>query len=423
MTNLFVVKSMVLLVGIQLGANAWAAPPLLITHARVWTLDRSRQDLDERLDAQILVTEGKIACVSASQQRCPQPSDAQIYDAQGQIVLPGLIESLARIGQVEVDAEESSHDGVAAKSSNNAQIQAIDGLTLHSRAVEAARQGGVTVSIARPLGAALIAGSSVAFWTRDGPVDEVVVKNALAIHVNLGEEAKQDLAGVGARSGQIALLRTILQQVGRLYSADHGKKPKEAAEKESLERLRDDPAVQALRTALEAGLPLVVHAHHAEDILAVLRLKDLWTPGLMIAGGAEAHAVARQLAKAKVPVLLGPVRVAPYQFALLRADVHAAGVLQRAGVVVALATADTHQARNLRWEAGFAVAAGLDHDAAVAALTRVPANLWHLPPGVGEIRVGTTANLLVFDGDPLTFEGHLRLLLVGESQTRDPKQN
>jgi imidazolonepropionase-like amidohydrolase len=59
-----------------------------------------------------------------------------------------------------------------------------------------------------------------------------------------------------------------------------------------------------------------------------------------------------------------------------------------------------HYAHRLRQAAGNAVAAGLPYDAAIASITRVPAQVFGIPD-TGEIRAGAHANLVVWNGDPL----------------------
>lgn len=397
-----------------------------VTGAAIHTLQKGIPLLQ---DGVIVVQSRRVTCLGVRtpaadatlpilRKSCALPPGLPVFDLRGMVLVPGMIEALGRLGQMEVDAEEASHDGVAARESNLANVQAIDGIQVHARAIEAARHAGVTTVVARPLGGALIVGQSVAFRTTGEVVDDALVRNPVAMHVTLGEEAKVDQPLVGARSGQVALLRTLLERAQRIADADAGKKPKDPAGKEALQRLRDDPALVALARVLKREMPLVIHALRADDIAAALRLREQFGLDLVIAGGAEAHVLAERLAAAKVPVLLGPVRQKPYDFNTARATVAAARILHDAGVTVGLATAETHGARNLRWEAGFAVAAGLPWDVALAGVTRTVAEILHLGAGVGELREGTLADFAVYDGDPLSLEGHVRF--VSTAGVADP---
>ncbi len=373
-------------------------------------------------DGRIVVQDGKITCLD-EQNRCALPANIRRYDfAKNGIVTPGFIETLGHIGQVEVDAEDGSHDGIAAKDSNLAHVRAIDGIAMASRALDAARLAGVTTVLARPLGGALVSGQSVAFRTSGLTVDAALVQAPVAIHVNLGEEARQDMPLVGARSGQIALLRGLLVNAKRLADADH-KKPKEAAEKDAIQHLKDDAGIAALADLVwRKKLPVVVHAHRSDEIAAALSLHKELGFRLVIAGGAEAHLLAKELAAQHVPVILGPVRVAPFGWNTRKAELTSAATLHAAGVQLGLATAETHNARNLRFEAGLAAANGLPADVALAAITRVPAAILGLPAGTGTLAVGQLADFVVMDGDPLSYEGHTRFVAAAGVAIDAPQQ-
>jgi imidazolonepropionase-like amidohydrolase len=372
-------------------------------------------------NGRIVVQDGKITCIGAVN-ACTLPANLRRYDfsADG-IVTPGFIETLAHIGQVEVDAEDGSHDGIAAKDSNQAHLQAVDGVAMASRAMSAARLGGVTTVVVRPLGGALVSGQSAAFRTSGLTVDVALVQAPVAVNVNLGEDARQDMPLVGARSGQVALLRGLLANAKKLADADH-KKIKEAAEKDAIQRLRDDPGIAALAELVwRQKLPIAIHAHRSDEIAAALRLQRELGFRLVILGGAEAHMLAQELAAQKVPVVLGPVRVAPFGWNTRQARPDAAAILHKAGVQLALATADTHNARNLRFEAGFAAANGLPADVALAATTREAAAIFGLP-GVGTLAVGQIADFAVFDGDPLAYSGHTKFVSAAGEALDAPQQ-
>src|SRR3546814_17116826 len=77
--------------------------------------------------------------------------------------------------------------------------------------------------------------------------------------------------------------------------------------------------------------------------------------------------------------------------------------LHAAGVLVTLKTGSgvAHRARELRYGAGNAVAWGLPHDAAVAAITINPARVFGIADRIGSLEPGRPADLVLWDGDPL----------------------
>jgi imidazolonepropionase-like amidohydrolase len=95
-----------------------------------------------------------------------------------------------------------------------------------------------------------------------------------------------------------------------------------------------------------------------------------------------------------------PLGNLPDNFDLLGARLDNAALLHRAGVRIAF-TSDTFNARNIRQWAGNAVAHGLPWEAALAAITAVPADIFGLGATRGRIALGQSADLVLWSGDPL----------------------
>jgi imidazolonepropionase-like amidohydrolase len=123
----------------------------------------------------------------------------------------------------------------------------------------------------------------------------------------------------------------------------------------------------------------------------------------LILGGAEAWRVAAPLAAARVPVLLDPLAALPASYDALGTRLDNAARLHRAGVPVSFSQFDSaaHLAGKLRQAAGNAVAHGLPWEAALAGLTRVPAEAFGVGDTLGRIEPGLVADLVLWSGDPL----------------------
>jgi imidazolonepropionase-like amidohydrolase len=123
--------------------------------------------------------------------------------------------------------------------------------------------------------------------------------------------------------------------------------------------------------------------------------------------------VADELATAGVPVLLDPLTNLPSNFDRLGARLDNAALLHEAGVTVAFSGAGTHNARKQRQAAGNAVANGLPWDAALAALTAAPADIFGLGDGAGRIEPGSPADLVIWSGDPLEVTTWADQVIIG----------
>jgi imidazolonepropionase-like amidohydrolase len=121
----------------------------------------------------------------------------------------------------------------------------------------------------------------------------------------------------------------------------------------------------------------------------------------VISGGTEAWMVAKELARARVPVVLNPLRNLPDSFSQLAARLDNAALLYQAGVQIAFTPNERHNARRIRQVAGNAVAHGLPWEAALAAITATPAEIFGMGATRGRIAVGQIADLVLWDGDPL----------------------
>jgi imidazolonepropionase-like amidohydrolase len=160
---------------------------------------------------------------------------------------------------------------------------------------------------------------------------------------------------------------------------------------------------EALVPVVSGKIPLMVQVNRASDILQLISLKQREPKiRLMILGGAEGWRVAPQLAAAKVPVILNPLLNLPDSFEILGSTMENAGRLAAAGVTVAIADPNeaTHNTRFIQQLAGNAVANGLSWDTAFAAISRTPALMFGRSD-LGQLAAGATADVVVWDGDPL----------------------
>ena len=173
---------------------------------------------------------------------------------------------------------------------------------------------------------------------------------------------------------------------------------------------------------VQGNLPLVVHAHRASDIEAALRLADDLKLKIVLSGASEAWMMADDLARRKVPVIIDPLQDLPQRFDRLHSRSDNAAILQRAGVRVIIATYAAHQSRLLWQHAGNAVRTGMDHDAAIRAVTETPADAFGLT-GYGRLEKGAVANVVVWSGDPLQVSTHVEHVFIrGREQSLETRQ-
>ena len=341
-------------------------------------------------DATVVLVDGKIQQIGKG---LAAPAGAALLPAKGMVITPGLVDALTSIGLIEVDLEGSTRSDQqrATGDSDHAGFRAADAYNPASVVIAVARSEGLTSAGVIPNGG-LISGQS-AWVDLDGTTAaEAVAKAPLALHVHLDGDAPGEGAGHGT---------AILKVREAFDDARTFQKSRAAWERNQTRHFAPSRLdLESLAGALDEKLPVVFHVDRAADILAALSIAREFKLRPVIAGGAEAWKVAPTLAAAKVPVIVFPLQQ-PNTFDALGAREDNAALLDKAGVAVAISTGETHNARKLRQVAGNAVRSGLPHEAALAAITRVPAEALGMGARYGTLAVGKAANLVVWSGDPL----------------------
>jgi imidazolonepropionase-like amidohydrolase len=183
--------------------------------------------------------------------------------------------------------------------------------------------------------------------------------------------------------------------------------------------------LEAMIPVIEGRLPLLITADRASDIDAALRLAREFKLRIMIAGGAEAWMMADRLAAQRVPVLTGAMNNIPGGFAALGQRQENAGLLRKAGVQVALignaggGDEEAFNVRNIKQEAGNAVAYGMTWDDALRAVTLTPAEVFGVADRVGSLQPGREGNVVVWSGDPFEFATRVEHVFVRGREYND----
>lgn len=384
--------SALLAVALLAAAAAGAAPndgaldPIAIVGATVWTMDGAPIE-----GATVLFRDGKIVAVGKD---IEIPGRAKRIDGTGKVVTPGFIDASTGLGLTEIDlgAPNTVETSIEDPNPIHAAFRAVDGLNPRSSLIAVTRMEGVTSVVARPSGG-IVSGQSAWIRLSGLSLDEMVVAEPIAMHAALGEEGR---AGGGkSRAGAIRRLREALEDA-RLLRSRPGAADENRMRTLSASRLD----LLALGAVIDRKIPLVIRANQASDLQAALRIAREEKIRLVLEGGAEGWRVAAEIAAAKVPVLVNPMTNLPGSFETLGARWENAAMLEKAGVTVALVTGDAHNVRKLRQGAGLAVANGMSREAAMAAVTRVPAQIFGMDDRAGMLKKGLSADLVVWSGDP-----------------------
>ena len=346
----------------------------------------------------VVIVNGKISAVGSG---ITIPEGAQRIDATGKIVTPGFVNAATQLGVQEVAAVNNTRDASARGKDNIAAAFTVwDGLNPNSVLLAPARQGGVTSFVVMPTGG-LIAGQAALLDVVPGTSTDMIIRAPVAMIAEIGDPQS---AGLGSRGELIVKLRELLEDTK--YFQTH-RDAFDRAQTRAFAASRLD--LEAMIPVIEGKLPLVVNVDRESDIDAAMRLAREYNFKLMIGSGAEAWMMADKLAAAHIPVLTGAMNNIPGDFALLGQRQENAALLRKAGVSVALignaggGDEEAFNVRNIKQEAGNAVAYGMTWDDALRAVTLAPAEIFGVSDRVGSLQPGREGNVVIWSGDPFEF--------------------
>lgn len=366
-----------------------AAETVAITGGRVITMGPAGE-ID---GGSVVIRDGRIVAVGAD---IAIPAKAKIVDATGKIVTPGLVAAGTALGLIEVRMVETTDDRGTDASDLSAAFDAGYGLNPDSLLIPVARLGGITRAITTPVyqdrsNRELLFAGQAAAVVLDGPM---LMKRGVAMVLDMGN-AGAERAG-GARGAELVALRALFAEV-RDYRARRAAYDRGQTRTYTLSRVD----MEALIPVVEGRMPLLVSVNRAADIRDALALARGEHLKLILESASEGWRVADEIAAEGVPVLVTPVENTPASFEMLGATLSNASRLAAAGVIVAIEGNGNHREREMRYNAGNAVANGLDWKAAFAAITINPARIFGIADRIGSLEVGKDGDVVVWDGDPL----------------------
>ena len=342
-------------------------------------------------NATVLIRDGRIAAVGAN---VAVPAGATRIDAAGKWVTPGFIDGAGQMGLREIGAVQNTNESALRGNDVAAAFNVLEGLNPASALIAVNRIEGITSTLAVPTGS-LIWGQAALIDLDGETIEAMRVKSPAAMVADLSEGSKD--AGGGSRAGVAQRLRRVLNDA-REYAtrrADYRRR--------QIQDLSASAAdLEALQPVLRGELPLVVQANRRSDIETALRIAREYKLKLILAGAAEGWMIPGEIAAAGVPVLVEPLDNIPSYDALgIRHE--NAGLLAKGGAKVALMETATENSRDLRQQAGNAVANGMTWEQALRAVTLTPAEIFGVADRYGSLDAGKVANVVVWSGDPFEF--------------------
>jgi imidazolonepropionase-like amidohydrolase len=337
----------------------------------------------------ILIHDGRITAIGA---HLASPAGAQLIAAAGRPVTPGFFGGIGHMGMEEIGQEPSVADFALNLGAMRPEFDVSLAFDPDSTVLGVNRTRGVTFAQLAPSSDAGKKGEGGSIVSGEGALARLdgTLAAAHALFIETGGAANK-LSG-GSRAAQFMLLEQAIGEV---------RQPKLMLAND--ERLLTPGGRQVFAAYLNGGGRIVFAANRAADIRRIIELAKREHLHVALRGAAEGWRVAPELAAAGIPVVLDPLVNLPDTFDSVGSTLENAARLQRAGVKIAFSFDDPqpHSMFKLRQGAGVAVAHGLPFEAALAAMTRNPAEIFGVADRNGALERGRIADLVLWSGDPL----------------------
>lgn len=377
------------------------AQTLLIRNATVLTVTKGTVE-----KGSVLIENGKIAAIGKN---VSAPADATVVDATGKFLMPGIIDCHSHTA-----IEGGVNEGTLSDSS---MVNIKDVIEPFDINIYRGLAGGLTISNVLHGSANSIGGQTIVVKLRWGKsAQEMIMQGAKpGIKFALGENPKRagEPAGFfvqnaperrypGTRMGVEEVIRESFAEA-KNYQAEWKQYDERVARGEHPIPPRKDLRLEPLVEVMEGKRYVHAHCYRSDEILMLIRVAD--EVGFKVRTFQhvlEGYKVAREIAEHGAGASTFSDWWA-YKAEAYDATPYNAAIMARRGVVVSLNSDSDELQRHLNLEAAKVMRyGGMSATEALAMVTINPAKQLGIDDQVGSIEVGKSADLALFDQDPLS---------------------
>lgn len=374
----------------------------------------------------VLIEDQKIKAVGTD---VVVPNDARIINAKDKTIVPGLIDAQSRLFLL--DTELAPRSGAP-------ELDVLDALDPFAEDHREVLAQGITTVCVVPISASTwTCRTALLRLNGTGSVPKMLLKADATVKAGLGLSRSSQSSSL-ERLGQYASLREAFiaaqSYLKRWEKYEHalaeynkekakGKAKEGPPSKKPLKRPNEPskhPTHEIMVKILRKEIPLQIEAHRVDDIRHALRLAEEFDLSLILDKCTEGHRLAREIAQAKVPVIVGPALVSMASTRALEYQHHDpanAAHLAGQGIQLALGTCARTglDSKFLAAAAALAVAQGMDRGMALRAITLTPAQILGVADRIGSLDEGKDADLVICSGHPLdSFTEVEKVLIQGK---------
>lgn len=377
---------------------------ILVKNGLLYTMEQTEPE-----KADLLIKKGKIEKIAKT---IPETEQMKVIDAEGLSVYPGFIDAHSHIGIAQERTNGQTDPSNEGTNPITPCVRAIDGINPMDSAFHNALAAGITGAMCGPGSANAVGGQFAFIKTYGRRVDDMIVLAPAAIKLAFGENPMTNYGMNGnipsTRMGTASLIREEMFNARQYF--ENGSK--------------DNFSMECYRDLFEGKIPLKAHVHRADDIFTAIRIAKEYGLGLTLDHCTEGHLIAEEIAESGFPAIVGPTLATRTKEEVSYSDFKTPGILQKAGVTVALTTDHpVTRIQNLPMCAAFAVKEGMDRYAALRAITIDAARICRVDDRLGSLKKGKDADIVLFDGDPLDIFSSIRAAIVNGEIAWTPENN
>ncbi|REG92759.1 amidohydrolase family protein [Algoriphagus antarcticus] len=367
---------------------------ILIKNATVLTITEGTLE-----NSDVLVQDGIIKKVG---QNLNAPNGVTTIDATGKFLMPGIIDAHSHLG---LDVVNEATAPIVA------EVRMKDVVNPYEVGIYRALAGGVTISHAMHGSANVIGGQNATLkhrWGSTDPADIIMQDAPRTIKFALGENPTR-VHGRGnniqprTRMGVEAILRNGFneaiqyQKAWDSYNSESSKKGNSAMPPVNNERL------QILSDILNDKIIIHCHSYRADEIYMLINVaRDFGITKLVFQHTNEGFKVAPEIAEYTMGASVFADWWA-YKFEVYYSTAYNAAILTENGAITSINSDDAELIRHLYHEAAKTQRyGGMTDEQALAMITINPAKQLGISDKVGSIEEGKQADLVIFEGHPLS---------------------
>ncbi len=365
----------------------------------------------------LVIQSGKITAVGAAGATAV-PAGAKVLDVTGMTVYPGLIDSETHLGLTEISEDRSTVDTLENSDEIMPHMHVYDAFHAETALIPVTRVNGITNAIVAPAIGDTLPGQDSFIQLAGRSASDMLMVRDIALPLNFTGRQRRNESFDRAkfpqtRMGMAAQLRQAFldAQDYEQKVADYEKKKSSGSDKPG-NPPKKDLKLEALLPYLHGQRPVVLAAEEPNDVETALDLAHEFHLKVVLNHLTHAASLLDKIAATGFPVIVGPIYEDPKESERYDAVFRLPAEMAQRGIKIAFASYDAHQARNLPYAAGYAVAFGLPYEEALKAITINPAQMWGVDQLLGSLDVGKMANVVVATGDPLDVKTDVKHVFI-----------